>query len=591
MTTADRIRFICGDCGYRARIPAKYSGQTIKCPGCSKPQTAAPAEEAPESGNTVAITKVEAGDAQPADDKFRFICADCGYRARIPVKYNGMAIKCPGCAKPQMATPEAESGDATGNTVEIRKVDVGKGNDKFLFQCAECGYRARLPNKYEGKTIKCPGCSAAQQAVAEDESGPSTGNTVNLKQVDEAQDELFDVSITPAGGVPAIPAAMEAEAMAKASAGVDLGDPEPAAAQPDELTFDETPAEGIATTPAGDAPEADAPPADEKIEFDPFARDEASPEDSGEAKALLEEMRSSRKSKRKSKPREPAITAAPAPAPEPAAPAPAPEPEPEPIAAAPAPEPEPAAPEAEADDIDSLLAADNDADVFAAAPEPEPEPELEAESEPAPKAKRKPPRARDPEPVAAAPAKGGGGTLWLALFVVALLAAGGLGFMWMQASNAMKDAQAAQAAAEQALAAEEQKHTTTKGELSTEKDEHSETRGELSRTQASLDATTADLEKERELHQAARDDLGEAKAKLDLASSELETTKEQLETTIAKRDELQQANDELNKMFEAAKEAENNAEEDGPNEPFTLYGFIVGLFQGLFEFLASLFGF
>nr|MDA3961446.1 hypothetical protein [Planctomycetota bacterium] len=151
----DRIRFVCEHCDYRARIPAKYDGQTIACPNCKKPSIAQ-ADQGAATGDTVEIRK-DGGDAPPADDKFRFVCADCNYRARIPVKYSGMAIKCPGCGAAQMAEAITEESSSTGGTVEIRKVDLTGGGDRFLFQCGDCGYRARLPSKYHGEDIKCPG--------------------------------------------------------------------------------------------------------------------------------------------------------------------------------------------------------------------------------------------------------------------------------------------------------------------------------------------------------------------------------------------------------------------------------------------------
>ncbi len=36
----------------------------------------------------------------------------------------------------------------------------------FIFICSACGYKARLPEQFAGRTIKCPGCQAPQVAVA-----------------------------------------------------------------------------------------------------------------------------------------------------------------------------------------------------------------------------------------------------------------------------------------------------------------------------------------------------------------------------------------------------------------------------------------
>lgn len=37
----------------------------------------------------------------------------------------------------------------------------------FIFICSACGYKARLPEEFSGRTIKCPGCQAAQLAKAQ----------------------------------------------------------------------------------------------------------------------------------------------------------------------------------------------------------------------------------------------------------------------------------------------------------------------------------------------------------------------------------------------------------------------------------------
>ena len=38
--------------------------------------------------------------------------------------------------------------------------------ETFIFICPACGYKARLPEQFAGRTIKCPGCQAPQVAVA-----------------------------------------------------------------------------------------------------------------------------------------------------------------------------------------------------------------------------------------------------------------------------------------------------------------------------------------------------------------------------------------------------------------------------------------
>ncbi len=56
----EKILVTCAACGLRARLPAKYAGQTIKCPKCTK-AVAVPLSQAVEeaTGNTVSITRAD----------------------------------------------------------------------------------------------------------------------------------------------------------------------------------------------------------------------------------------------------------------------------------------------------------------------------------------------------------------------------------------------------------------------------------------------------------------------------------------------------------------------------------------------------
>ena len=57
MSTAETMRFICGGCGYRARIPSSYTGKVILCPGCQQMQIAT-ADGGEATGDTVRVNKV-----------------------------------------------------------------------------------------------------------------------------------------------------------------------------------------------------------------------------------------------------------------------------------------------------------------------------------------------------------------------------------------------------------------------------------------------------------------------------------------------------------------------------------------------------
>jgi DNA-directed RNA polymerase subunit RPC12/RpoP len=101
-------------------------------------------------------------------ETMRFICAGCGYRARIPSSYDGKVILCPGCKQMQIASSDA--GVATGDTVRIEKVSTAQGaavsipdsDGRLRFTCGGCGYSAKLASTYAGKAIACPECKSPQ---------------------------------------------------------------------------------------------------------------------------------------------------------------------------------------------------------------------------------------------------------------------------------------------------------------------------------------------------------------------------------------------------------------------------------------------
>jgi hypothetical protein len=182
MSTADTLRFQCSECGYKARIPRRYEGKSIKCPSCTSSQIAQ--ENTEDSiGDTVAVKQVQESTSK-TDGKFRFNCGECGYRARIPVKYVGMAIKCPGYGATQMAQQgdDEETAGSSGKTAAIRSLQSAE-NDAFTFDCPSCHYRAKVPGKYLGKSIKCPQCASTFTAEPSSQA-TSTGNTVAINSID-----------------------------------------------------------------------------------------------------------------------------------------------------------------------------------------------------------------------------------------------------------------------------------------------------------------------------------------------------------------------------------------------------------------------
>lgn len=120
--TGNKMVFTCANCGYRARIPETYAGKTVTCPGCRAPQIAKPASaaESEPTGYSARLSKMQ---TVPEDDKFVFGCTGCGYRARIPREYNGKSIHCPACKLAQVAS-EAAPGASSGLTAIHAKVHI-----------------------------------------------------------------------------------------------------------------------------------------------------------------------------------------------------------------------------------------------------------------------------------------------------------------------------------------------------------------------------------------------------------------------------------------------------------------------------------
>jgi hypothetical protein len=119
MSSVDTMRFICGGCGYRARIPTSYTGKVILCPGCQQMQIAN-ADGGEATGDTVRVNKVTTAQGTgkysvpDADGRLRFVCGGCGYSAKLASTYAGKAISCPQCKSPQLIPPLQGSEEAGG---------------------------------------------------------------------------------------------------------------------------------------------------------------------------------------------------------------------------------------------------------------------------------------------------------------------------------------------------------------------------------------------------------------------------------------------------------------------------------------------
>lgn len=122
MSTVESMRFICGGCGYRARIPSSYTGKVILCPGCQQMQIAN-ADGGEATGDTVRVAKVATApgtgrfSVPDAEGRLRFTCSGCGYSAKLASTYAGKAISCPQCKSPQVIPPLQGPEGSAGKTV------------------------------------------------------------------------------------------------------------------------------------------------------------------------------------------------------------------------------------------------------------------------------------------------------------------------------------------------------------------------------------------------------------------------------------------------------------------------------------------
>jgi predicted Zn-ribbon and HTH transcriptional regulator len=169
MAASDTISYVCPGCGYRMDVPALSSGAAIACPRCKETHTIPrPAAAAPAAAPSPA--PATSGDDS---DKRLFSCTSCGYRARIPGQYLGMAVRCPNCNAPQIASGD-ESAPSTGQTVVIKSMKEASISTPtparsavirpghLLYTCNLCGFEAQFAVHYLNKAIRCPGCHAAQ---------------------------------------------------------------------------------------------------------------------------------------------------------------------------------------------------------------------------------------------------------------------------------------------------------------------------------------------------------------------------------------------------------------------------------------------
>ena len=201
----EKILFVCGSCHYRARIPGQYAGMAVRCPSCDAAQIANPDSSGGTTGSTVQLSKVPTAGHKTTirAGNILFICSLCNFEAQLAKHYVGKAIRCPGCHAPQVVAGEAPTKDpaalernatATGETV------APASDPRFI--CVGCGYRARIPSQYMGLAVTCPKCDTVQIATPEDQEGPSTGDTVSIARLKTAEEgaKIANPQVTTSSG-------------------------------------------------------------------------------------------------------------------------------------------------------------------------------------------------------------------------------------------------------------------------------------------------------------------------------------------------------------------------------------------------------
>jgi DNA-directed RNA polymerase subunit RPC12/RpoP len=182
--SADKVLFVCTACSYRARIPAQYVGMAVRCPSCDAAQIATPEEGGAPTGRTVQIsrmassatTKGKSSKTMVRPGNILFTCGQCSFEAQLAKHYLGKAIRCPGCHAPQVVV------DSSGAAEAAPAAEVAPPTDP-RFICISCGYRARIPDQYMGLAVTCPKCETVQIASREDNEAPSTGDTVSIARI------------------------------------------------------------------------------------------------------------------------------------------------------------------------------------------------------------------------------------------------------------------------------------------------------------------------------------------------------------------------------------------------------------------------
>jgi membrane associated rhomboid family serine protease len=106
--------------------------------------------EAGTQQQTQALSPSASGQAEVQQEFIKLFCP-CGKKVKFPIRYAGRTGSCPKCGKP-IAIPQVG-----GNAPKESAIQSGAGDGMIRFSC-KCGKKIKVPQKYSGKTGKCPQC-------------------------------------------------------------------------------------------------------------------------------------------------------------------------------------------------------------------------------------------------------------------------------------------------------------------------------------------------------------------------------------------------------------------------------------------------
>lgn len=142
-------------------------------------------------------------------------CPSCGRKGNVPDKALGRQVKCPGCAKAftvaatngTIAAPAATSKSATGEAkawfadkpaataAAAPPASAPSADGLVLAQCT-CGFQGRVPERYQGKQVKCRQCNqmftVAGGTAASSETQPAPASGPSAKMGD-----MGDIALVP----------------------------------------------------------------------------------------------------------------------------------------------------------------------------------------------------------------------------------------------------------------------------------------------------------------------------------------------------------------------------------------------------------